>query len=134
MLEDHSILKIGQNMKYDMKIFAALGISMHSIDDTMLLSYALYGGLHNHSMDSLSERYLNHKPVSIKSLIGTGKSAVTFDRVSVPDAIFYASEDADITLRLWKLFKPKLHKNNVAKVYENLERPLVPVLAKMELA
>ena len=132
MLQDPSILKIGQNMKYDTKIFAGLGIDVAPIDDTMLMSYAMHGGLHNHGMDGLSERYLNHTPIPIKPLLGTGKSAITFDRVPIEEATKYAAEDADITLRLWQLFKPRLHASKVTRVYEGLERPLVPVLAQME--
>jgi DNA polymerase I len=132
MLQDPSILKIGQNMKYDTKIFAGLGIDMAPIDDTMLMSYAMHGGLHNHGMDGLSERYLNHTPIPIKPLLGTGKSAITFDRVPIEEATKYAAEDADITLRLWQLFKPRLHASKVTRVYEGLERPLIPVLAQME--
>ena len=132
MLEDPSILKIGQNMKYDSKIFAQLGINVAPIDDTMLLSYAMHAGLHGHGMDTLSERYLSHTPIPIKPLLGTGKSAITFDKVPLADAVNYAAEDADITLRLWQLFKPQLHRVGVTKVYETLERPLVPVLAAME--
>ena len=133
VLEDSSILKIGQNIKYDTKIFARYDVSLAPVDDTMLLSYAINGGKHNHGMDYLSERYLDHKPISIKTLLGSGKSAITFDRVSISNAVNYAAEDADITLRLWKLFKPLLHQSNVTKVYETLERPLIPVLAKMEM-
>ena len=132
MLQDPSILKIGQNMKYDIKIFAGLGVDVAPIDDTMLMSYAMHGGLHNHGMDGLSERYLNHTPIPIKPLLGTGKSAITFDRVPVDDATKYAAEDADITLRLWQLFKPRLHASKVTRVYESMERPLIPVLAQME--
>lgn len=132
MLEDESILKIGQNMKYDAKIFVRYGAVVAPIDDTMLISYAQNAGLHNHGMDALSERYLNHKPIAIKSLIGAGKSQITFDRVPIDDASPYAAEDADITLRLWQLLKPQLHLKNVATVYETMERPLVPVLAQME--
>lgn len=132
VLEDDAILKIGQNMKYDAKILAAHGITVTPIDDTMLMSYALHAGLHGHSMDTLSERYLNHTPIPIKSLLGSGKSAVTFDRVPVAEAVKYAAEDADITLRLWLTFKPQLHRAHVTTVYETLERPLVPVLARME--
>ena len=132
ILEDHSVLKIGQNMKYDSKIFANVGIHVAPIDDTMLMSYAMHGGLHNHGMDLLSERYLGHTPIPIKPLLGSGKSAITFDRVPVDDAVKYAAEDADITLRLWQMFKPKLHTVGVTTVYETLERPLIPVLAQME--
>ncbi len=132
ILEDPSILKIGQNMKYDAKILANLGLTIDPIDDTMLMSYALHGGLHGHGMDALSDRYLNHQPISIKSLLGSGKSAITFDMVPIDEATAYAAEDADITLRLWQMFKPRLHAAQVTRVYETLERPLVPVLAQME--
>jgi len=133
VLEDPAIMKIGQNMKYDAKIFARQGINVAPIDDTMLMSYALNGGKHNHGMDTLSERYLDHTPIPIKPLLGTGKSAITFDKVPISDAVPYAAEDADITLRLWQVFKPQLHQSKVTTVYETLERPLVPVLAKMEM-
>ncbi len=133
MLEDESILKIGQNMKYDAKIFARVGVCVAPIDDTMLLSYALHAGLHNHGMDALSERYLDHTPIPIKPLLGTGKSMITFDKVKVADAVPYAAEDADITLRLWQTLKPRLHVAQVTTVYETMERPLVPVLAQMEM-
>ncbi len=134
LLESPSVLKIGQNMKYDAKIFARHGIRIDPIDDTMLLSYALHGGLHGHGMDALSERYLDHSPIPIKPLLGSGKSAITFDRVSIEGAVPYAAEDADITLRLWQTLKPRLHQSRVTRVYETLERPLVPVLANMEMA
>ncbi|SDX27696.1 DNA polymerase I [Ruegeria halocynthiae] len=133
MLEDPSILKIGQNMKYDAKIFRRYGVDVAPIDDTMLMSYAMHGGEHGHGMDTLSERYLSHTPIPIKPLLGSGKSAITFDKVPIDEATAYAAEDADITLRLWKLFKPQLHQVQVTTVYETLERPLVPVLAEMEM-
>ncbi|MCE8519127.1 DNA polymerase I [Ruegeria pomeroyi] len=133
VLEDPAILKIGQNMKYDAKIFARYGVEVSPIDDTMLLSYAMHGGLHGHGMDTLSERYLSHTPIPIKPLLGSGKSAITFDKVPIDEATAYAAEDADITLRLWQLFKPQLHRAQVTTVYETLERPLVPVLAEMEM-
>ena len=134
VLEDPAIMKIGQNLKYDCKVLARHGIDVAPIDDTMLMSYALHAGLHGHSMDALSERYLGHAPIEIKSLLGSGKSMKTFDRVPVEDAVKYAAEDADITLRLWHTFKPRLHQSRVTTVYETLERPLVPVLAEMEMA
>ncbi|EEW24110.1 DNA polymerase I [Rhodobacter ferrooxidans] len=134
VLEDDAILKIGQNMKYDAKILARLGISVAPIDDTMLMSYAMHAGLNSHGMDALSDQYLGHQPIAIKPLLGSGKSAVTFDRVPIDQAVAYAAEDADITLRLWELFKPQLHRAHVTTVYETLERPLVPVLAQMEMA
>lgn len=134
MLEDASVLKIGQNMKYDAKIFARHGVEVAPIDDTMLMSYAMNAGLHSHGMNALSERYLAHEPIAIKELIGSGKSQVTFDQVKIADAAPYAAEDADITLRLWQRFKPQLHREKVTTVYETMERPLVPVLARMEMA
>ncbi len=133
LFEDPSILKIGQNMKYDAKIFARYGIEIAPIDDTMLMSYAMHGGEHGHGMDTLSERYLSHTPIPIKPLLGSGKSAITFDKVAIDEATAYAAEDADITLRLWQLFKPQLHQVQVTTVYETLERPLVPVLKEMEM-
>jgi DNA polymerase I len=133
VLQDPSIIKIGQNMKYDAKIFARYGVDVAPIDDTMLMSYALHGGLHNHGMDALSTRYLDHTPIPIRPLLGSGKSAITFDKVPIDKAVPYAAEDADVTLRLWQYFKPLLHRSQVTTVYETLERPLVPVLAEMEM-
>jgi len=133
VLENPAVLKIGQNMKYDAKIFARYGVNVAPIDDTMLISYALHGGLHGHGMDTLSERYLAHETIPIKPLLGSGKSAITFDKVSINDATPYAAEDADVTLRLWQMLKPCLHQARVTRVYETLERPLVPVLAEMEM-
>ncbi|EKE71339.1 DNA polymerase I [Celeribacter baekdonensis] len=134
VLEDDSILKIGQNMKYDAKIFARNGVTVAPYDDTMLMSYALHAGLHNHGMDTLSERYLDHVPIPTKKLLGSGKSMITFDKVEINKAVAYAAEDADVTLRLWQVFKSKLHTEQVTTVYETLERPLSPVLARMEMA
>lgn len=134
LLEDASVLKILQNVKYDFKILARHGIRLASVDDTMLMSSALHAGVHNHGMDVLSERHLGHVPIPIKSLLGSGKSQITFDRVAVAEAVKYAAEDADVTLRLWQKFRPALHRAHVTTVYETLERPLVPVLADMEMA
>ena len=134
VMEDPSILKIAHNAKYDCKMLALIGIDVAPIDDTMLMSYVLHAGLHNHGMDALSEQYLRHTPIPIKGLIGTGKSQITFDHVPLDKATPYAAEDADVTLRLWELFKPQLHRNRVTTVYETLERPLVTVLADMEMA
>ncbi|WP_209425549.1 DNA polymerase I [Pararhodobacter sp. SW119] len=134
VLEDDAILKIAQNMKYDAKILARHGVNVAPFDDTMLMSYALHAGLHGHGMDTLSEQYLGHIPIPIKDLIGSGKSMKTFDRVPITDAARYAAEDADVTLRLWQTFRPRLHRARVTTVYETLERPLVPVLAAMERA
>lgn len=132
MLEDAAILKIMQNAKYDMKIFARLDVTVAPFDDTMLISYAQNAGLHGHGMDALAERYLDHKTIPIKTLIGTGKKQITFDLVKIEDAAPYAAEDADITLRLWTALKPNLVTSRTTNVYETMERPLVPVLAQME--
>jgi DNA polymerase-1 len=134
VLEDDAILKIGQNIKYDAKIFARNGIHVAPIDDTMLMSFAMNSGIHAHNMDALSERYLSHIPIPIKDLLGSGKSQITFDRVPIEEAVKYAAEDADVTLRLWRLFKPQLAEARVTTVYETLERPMVAVLAEMEMA
>ncbi|MFP1642914.1 DNA polymerase I [Pontitalea aquivivens] len=134
VLEDAAILKIGQNMKYDFKIFARHGIRVAPFDDTMLMSYAMFSGLHGHGMDALAQEYLGHSPIPIKELLGSGKAQITFDRVPVDKATAYAAEDADITLRLWQAFRPRLHRERVTTVYETMERPLVPVLADMEMA
>ncbi len=133
VLEDPAVLKIGQNLKYDAKILARLGIRLAPFDDTMLISYVLHAGLHGHGMDHLSEAYLGHKAIPIKELIGAGKSAITFDRVPIEKAAPYAAEDADVTWRLWATLKPQLPFAHVTRVYETLERPLVPVLAEMEM-
>jgi DNA polymerase-1 len=132
LLEDDAVLKIGQNMKYDAKVLARYGIEVAPIDDTMLMSYALHAGLHGHGMDTLADRYLGHICIPIKDLLGAGKSQVTFDRVPIEKAAPYAAEDAEVTWRLWETFKPRLHRARVTTVYETLERPLVPVLARME--
>ena len=108
LLEDAAILKIGQNLKYDIEVLARYGIDVQPIDDTMLISYALESGDVGHGMDELAQRHLGHRPISFKEVAGSGKSAITFDRVPLERATHYAAEDADVTLRLWKLLKPKL--------------------------
>ena len=133
LLEDPSILKIGQNIKFDFKILARLGVRIDPVEDTLLMSYAMHSGLHRFSMDELSEKYLGHSPIPIKELIGTGKSAITFDRTEIGEAVKYAGEDADITLRLWRTFSPMLHRMRGTTVYRTLERPLIPVLSDMEM-
>ncbi|MEM6535355.1 MAG: DNA polymerase I [Pseudomonadota bacterium] len=132
LLEDASVLKIGQNLKYDVSVLMRYGITLAPIDDTMLLSFTLNAGAHQHGMDELSQRYFDHTPIAFKDVCGTGKKQITFDRVPLDQATEYAAEDADVTLRLWHMFKPKLHKAHVTTVYETLERPLVQVLADME--
>ena len=134
VLEDPAILKIGQNLKYDWKILARHGITMAPIADTMLMSYALNAGTHNHGMDELAERYLGHKTIPIKDLIGSGKSQINFGQVSLDKAGPYAAEDADVTLRLYQHFAPMLPTERVTTVYQTLERPMVPVLGQMEMS
>jgi len=132
LLENPAVLKIGQNLKYDMLLLQQLHIALAPLDDTMLMSYAFESGDVGHGMDELSERHLGHKPISFKDVAGSGRNALTFDRVPIDRATQYAAEDADITLRLWMLFKQKLLKSRKVTVYETLERPLVPVLVTME--
>ncbi len=132
IFEDPTILKIGQNLKYDMSIMARNGVSISPIDDTMLISYALEAGLHGHGMDELSGIHLDITPISFKEVAGTGKNQLTFDQVPLDKATEYAAEDADITLRLHKILKPRLAAEKVTTVYETLERPLSPVLSAME--
>jgi DNA polymerase I len=134
LLEDDSVLKVGQNLKYDALIFLQRGIRLHPIDDTMLMSYVLEGGLHGHGMDELSELHLSHKPIAFSEVTGKGKDKITFDCVPVTEATKYSAEDADVTLRLYLLFKPMLAQAGKRTVYESLERPLVMVLADMERA
>ena len=133
ILEDPSILKIGQNIKFDLKVFRKYSICLSSFEDTMLMSYSLNAGLHRHSLDFLSEKYLSHSTISISSLIGSGPKKKAFSEVGIQDAVFYAAEDADITLRLWYIFKPMLSQKGVTGVYNNLELDLVSALAQMEL-
>lgn len=133
LLEDPTILKIGQNLKYDWLLLKARGIEIASYDDTMLISYALDAGFgQQHGMDILSERHLGHKPIAYKDVCGTGRDKVTFDFAPIDRATSYAAEDADVTLRLWLVLKPRLAAEGLANVYERLERPLLPVLARME--
>ncbi|MDF2370741.1 MAG: DNA polymerase I [Rhizobiaceae bacterium] len=132
LLEDTSILKIAQNLKYDWLIMKRYGVEVQGFDDTMLLSYALDAGLGGQGMDALSERWLGHKPIPFKEVAGSGKSLITFDFVEIDKATAYAAEDADVTLRLWQVLKPRLAAEGLASVYERLERPMVPVLARME--
>ena len=133
MLEDPSILKIGQNLKYDIEVLKRYGIDVSPIDDTMLMSYVLESGDVGHGMDELSQRHLGHKPIAFKDVAGAGKSSISFDQVPLDRATHYAAEDADVTLRLWLLLKPRLAQMGKRAVYETLERPLVRVLAAMEM-
>ena len=132
LLESPAILKIGQNMKFDWLVFAQHGIELQNSDDTMLMSYALDAGRGGHGMDELSQRWLGHTPISFKEITGTGKAAVTFDKVAIEKASVYAAEDADVTYRLWQTLKPRLAAEQMTTLYERLERPMVEVLARME--
>ncbi|QQR38728.1 DNA polymerase I [Devosia rhizoryzae] len=131
VLEDPSILKIGQNSKYDMEVFERYGIAMAPIDDTMLMSYALDGPQYN-GLDVLAKHWLDHKTITFGELAGTGKGQKTFDQLEIAPAARYAAEDADVTMRLWHVLKPRLAAENATALYETLERPLAPVLARME--
>jgi DNA polymerase-1 len=132
LLEDPSILVVGQNLKYDWLVMRRYGIGIASLDDTMLLSYVADAGTGGHGMDALSERWLGHQPIAFKEIAGTGKKALTFDMIDLETATRYAAEDADITLRLWQVLKPQVLAKGLMHVYERLERPLVAVLARME--
>ena len=134
LLEDDSVLKVGQNLKYDALMFLQRGIRLDPIDDTMLISYVLEGGLHGHGMDELSQLHLSHTPIAFGEVTGKGKDKRTFDCVPVAEATKYSAEDADVTLRLYMLLKPQLREKTKRCVYETLERPLVMVLADMERA
>ncbi len=132
MLEDRSILKIAQNLKYDWLVLSRYGIDVRGADDTMLLSYVLDAGRTGHGMDELSEKLLGHKPIQFTEVAGMGKSFIGFARVSIERATEYAAEDADVTLRLWQVLKPRLPAEAMAAPYETLERPLITVLGRME--
>jgi DNA polymerase I len=138
LLEDASILKIGQNIKYDILVMKRYGVELASFDDTLLLSYALDGGRGQHGMDILSERHLGHTCLSFSEVIdhapGAKKAEKSFAGVPIDKATEYAAEDADITLRLWMVLKPRLAAEHMTTVYETLERPLVPVIVAMEHA
>ena len=134
LLEDGAVLKIGQNMKYDMAVFARYGIALTPIDDTMLISYVLSAGAHNQGMDELSELHLGHKPISFKDVAGSGKNQLGFHHVAIAAATRYSAEDADVTLRLWRRLKPQLARERLLTVYETLERGMPDVLVAMELA
>jgi len=133
LLEDPAVLKVGQNIKYDLAVMARRGIRLAPIEDTMLISYVLEGGLHGHGMDELARLHLGHEPIPFKSVAGTGKSQKSFKHVELQPATCYAAEDADVTLRLYKLLKPRLAVERLTTVYETLERGMPAVLADMEL-
>jgi len=133
LMEASGVLKIGHDVKFGMQAFAHRGVSVAPIDDTMLISYALDGGLAGvHELDELSERFLGHKPIRLNEVTGSGRNLVGFARVTIDRATEYAGENADVIMRLWRTLKPRLATERVTTVYETLERPLVPVLARME--
>ncbi|HEY8031674.1 MAG TPA: DNA polymerase I [Methylocella sp.] len=132
LLEDASVLKIAQNVKFDWLIFKQRGIDVAPVDDTMLLSYVLDAGRTDHGMDVLSEKHLGHKPIQFGAVAGSGRSFIGFARVAIDKAAEYSAEDADVTLRLWRVLKPRLPAEHMTNVYETLERPMIDVLARME--
>ena len=132
LLESAGILKIGFNIKFGAVMFAQAGITLRNYEDVQLMSYALDAGRNAHGLDSLAERWLGHATLTHGELIGSGKNKLTFDQVAIDRATAYSAEDADVTLRLWRVLKPRLVAERMATVYETLERPLVAVLARME--
>ena len=133
ILEDASIKKIGQNIKFDFIILYKRGIKMNSMEDTMLMSYVLDAGKNRHNMDTLSKIHLNHSPISYKDLVGTGKKQINFSDVEISVAKNYAAEDADITFRLYKIFSKKLKEEKLYGIYEIFEKPLIEILSMMEI-
>ena len=132
LLENPGVLKIGQNLKFEWQIFAVRGIEMRAHEDTMLMSYVLDAGRFGHGLEALAPRYFNHTAVGYNDVIGTGKAKVGFDCVPFEKAAPYVAEDADIALRLTQVLRPRMVAEHVTTVYETLERPLLPVLARME--
>ncbi len=132
LLEAPSVLKIAHNAKFDTLVFRQFGIAMRPIEDTLLLSYVLDAGLTDHGMDVLSEKHLGHKPLAFGEVAGSGRTFVGFARVAIDKATEYSAEDADITLRLWSVLKPRLPAEHMVHVYETLERPMVETLVRME--
>ena len=132
LLADPSVLKIGHNLKYDMVVLRRYNVVISPMDDTMLMSYVLDGGSHGHGMDELAALHLSHRTIAFKDVTGTGKAQITFDLVPLDQALAYAAEDADVTLRLHRFLKPRLPAERMVTPYETLERPLVPVLVDVE--
>ena len=132
ILEDPSIKKIGQNMKYDLMIFKKYGINIEPIEDTMLLSYTLDAGNNRHNMDILSDIHLGHKTISYKEIVGSGKKQLNFSDVNLKDATKYAAEDADVTLRLYNILKNRVDDEKLNKIYDIFEKPMVKLLSKLE--
>jgi DNA polymerase-1 len=134
LLEDPAVLKVGQNIKYDMCVFRRHGVEIGPVDDTMLLSFVLDAGKHNHGMDDLAKQYLGQETIKFSDVAGSGAKRVSFDKVPIDKARDYAAEDADVTLQLWARFKPRLATERMVGLYETIERPLIPVLLGMETA
>ena len=134
IMEDSSILKIGQNIKYDLIILDKLGIKVNNVDDTMLMSYVLNAGKHKHGLNELAKIYLSHNTIHYEDVVGKGKDKKSFDMVSLEKAKEYAAEDADVTYRLWNILKRKLIEKKLFSFYFYIERPLVGVIKKMEIA
>ncbi|MBD0413594.1 DNA polymerase I [Oryzicola mucosus] len=132
LLSDPSVLKVGQSTKYDWLLMHRLGVDIAPFDDTMLMSYVADAGTGGHGIDALAERWLGHAVIPFKDVVGSGKSVVSFDLVDIERATTYSTEGADLALRLWQVLKPRLVANSLMSVYERLEKPLVPVLARME--
>ncbi len=132
-LEDKSIKKVGQNIKFDFIVFYHRGITLNSMEDTMLMSYTLDAGKNRHNMDTLSEIHLGHKTIKFKDLVGTGKKQINFSEVNISEAKDYAAEDADITFRLYKIFLKSLKAEKLLNIYELFEKPLIKILAEMEI-
>ena len=133
LLEDKSVKKIGQNIKFDFIVLFKQGIDMNSMEDTMLMSYVLDAGKNRHNMDALSEIHLQHKTISFKEIVGTGKKEINFSDVELDKAMEYAAEDADITYRLYKIFSKNLKLEKLTNIYEIFEKPLIKILAFMEI-
>ncbi len=133
ILEDKSIKKIGQNIKFDFIVLKHRGIEMNSMEDTMLMSYVLDAGKNRHNMDTLSEIHLNHKTIAFKDIVGSGKKEINFSEVEISKAMLYAAEDADITYRLYKIFLKNLKLEKLINIYELFEKPLIEILANMEI-
>ncbi|MES2443553.1 MAG: DNA polymerase I [Pseudomonadota bacterium] len=134
LFEDPSVLKIGHNLKYDMIVLGRCGVDVAPYDDTIVMSFDLDAGLHGHGMDELAATHLSHSCIAFKEVVGTGKGQLTFNEVDLKAATRYAAEDADVTLRLWKRFRPRLPYEGATRVYEMVDRPLVAVIAGMERA
>ena len=133
LLEDPSIKKIGQNIKFDFIVLFKHGIVMSSMEDTMLMSYVLDAGKNRHNMDTLSEIHLNHKTIAFKDLVGSGKKEINFSEVEIEKAKDYAAEDADITFRLYRKFYKSLKEEKMINIYEIFEKPMIKILAYMEI-